>query len=204
MATLTTRIGPQLKALEGQIKRFIRSSLLATGRRMRSRMLREWLSKPKGTKGPGVSRKTGKTQRSQRYRVFVNPASIKLRQQIGGGPAWYVEKLERFGKIQFRKTFAEEAQRAVSQIQSGIQFFMRSFGRPSSAPVPEDTFALAPDRAALFGQLSQHFEVRKLNARARRIERKTNREALTAFEAGGGTAALQSALSRLVTVRGGQ
>jgi hypothetical protein len=162
----TSSIGTQLGNLDRQIKAYVRRMLLEFGKRFRARMNRERI----GGNGSVLNVVTGKLKRSLRYSLVAAGNGFRLEAQIGGGRAPYATDHEDFGRLEFENTFKQEADKIMSEIQAGMEFFGRN---PAAGPISGSVTEANegggdPGRAALLSELKSHFDKRRAAAKLRR------------------------------------
>ncbi len=165
MATYSSSIGQQLGNLDRQIKAYVRRMLLEFGKRFRARMNRERI----GGHGSVLNVKTGKLKRSLRYALVVEGNSMRIEAKIGNR-APYAEEHEDRGRLEFENTFKQEADKILSEIQAGMEFFGRNPAGAVGGNVTEgnEGGGADPGRAALLSELKSHFDKRKAAAKLRR------------------------------------
>ncbi len=158
----------QANAYERNVKAFIRRTLLDFGRRFRGRMMTERIG---GGPQSALQVKTGKLKRDFRYKLVETPYGYKIEAEIGR-TAPYANDHEDLGRLEFVNTFEQEAETALSSIESGLKFFERNpFGGPvggGGAGELASSAAGGSERAALLSQFKAHYQQKREQARIRR------------------------------------
>lgn len=117
----------QLGQFLANVQRFCRATLLDAGKRIRRRMTRERLSgikypRNQAPKGAPLARKTGTLARSLKYETKANGNSFELTVAIGGGRAYYADRWEDEGRLQFGRVVKEEMTATREALKIGFAF----------------------------------------------------------------------------------
>lgn len=150
MAVYRSSVGAQLSAYERHVDNFVRVSMNQGGQRIRSRMVKEQLSKPtEASRGVfGVRRRKGDLQRSLYTRPTKQGFVWALVAALGfGGIAPYAEEHEKRGRIRFLALVEQEFRVILDGIRTGLEFFGQRFGQAPTST----TEVAAPSSAASFG-----------------------------------------------------
>lgn len=161
-------IRSQAEAYMRSVRGFVRRTLLDFGRRLRSRMMVERIG---GGPQSALQVKTGKLKRSFRYQLVETATGYSIEAKVGGGPAGYAEDHEDRGRLEFQNTFEQEAQGALSAIETGLQFLAKNPFAVAPSSDGGDVFGGeggGPARAALLSELRMHYQKKREAAKLRR------------------------------------
>jgi hypothetical protein len=165
-------LAEKLRGFEREVERFARATLNAGGRRFRARMVRERLSgfkQPRGKapSGAPLAKKTGVLQRSLMYKPEKSGSGMSLTVSIGAGAAYYAERYEREGRLQFQRLLEQEARRIEEDLRYGFEAIARTAGQASGVVGAVSSAAGAGvEEAARISVLEGHFRARGLRRTA--------------------------------------
>lgn len=128
-------VNAQVSQFKSNVVRFTRATLNDGGKKIRRRMIRERLSgmkypRNRAPAGAPLARKRGTLQKSLRYRTRDQGDVVTLDTSIGGGEAYYADRWEDEGRLQFRRVVQEEMVHIQDALRTGFAFLARNPGKP--------------------------------------------------------------------------
>lgn len=185
-AQIKLGVADQARAFGAAAQRIAVATLRTGGRRFRARMERERLSAPrpmimergkrlKMSDTAPLSVKTGALKRSLRYQLLRETSAVTLQAKIGGGKAYYADKWEDRGRLQFGRIFGEEAKRTEDELRLAYEAAGRLGASKLGSAAPEPPSAGDDPRGGLFAQLGQHYEAKKARAKENRLGAKVRK-----------------------------
>jgi hypothetical protein len=116
-------------------------------------MMRERLSGP-----PGLYRKSGRLQRSLRYKVYAGHEESALRASIGGNIAYYAAQHEAAGKLGFKRVFVEESKLTIDELRMALRFVVAGAGQSVGAAAASAELALEAPSELTAGERAREAE----------------------------------------------